>query len=148
MPNDFSKWDIIYTSKFPESVQCRNCGNYFMPCVSKCNCGHENNISSIVNKIRPVLLWIDKLNWFESMAFAIPLSTTNSMLENKFNEPISIADYKFIHKDKKYERPMRAMIHQSTRIDGNTLLINEVIGILIDNVKRGKIENKLLNWIF
>jgi hypothetical protein len=144
----FEKWDIIYTAKFPESVQCQVCRNYVMPCVSKCNCGHENNISNIVNKIRPVLLWIDKLNWFESMAFAIPLSTTNSMLENKFNEPIEIKDFNFIHTNKDYFRPMRAMIHQSTRIDGNALPSNEIIGKVTDNVKKEKIENKLFSWIF
>ena len=136
MPAHFEKWDIIYTAKFPESVQCRKCMKYFMPCMSKCSCGHDNNISSIVNKIRPVLLWIEKLDWFQSMAFAIPLSTTNSMLEDKFNEPIEIKDFNFIHTNEDYLRPMRAMIHQSTRIDGNALPSNEIIGKVTDNIKK------------
>jgi hypothetical protein len=143
----FSKWDIIYTSKFPEAVRCSKCGNFFMPCHSNCECGHKNNISSIVAKVRPVLLWIDKYNWRESMAFAIPLSKTNIM-ENDYNEPIYLPDYDFIHKDKKFNLPMRAMIHQATRIDGNVLKGDKIIGKLTDTVKMHKIEEKLFNWIF
>lgn len=143
----FSKWDIIYTSKFPESVKCADCGVFFMPCISSCTCGHLNNISNIVDKVRPILLWIDKYDWFQSMTFAIPLSASR-VVEDNYNEPILLEDYTFIHKDEKYHRPMRAIIHQSTRIDGNVLNEHRVIGRLINEVRMKKIEDKLFNWVF
>jgi hypothetical protein len=145
--SQFFKWDIIYTSKFPESIQCGGCKNFFMPCKSSCECGYENNISNIVDKIRPILLWIDKNNWRDSMAFAILLSASR-ILENDYNEPIYLSDYKFKHKNNIYNRPMRAMIHQSTRIDGNILKKDKIIGKLTNLVKMRKIEDKLFNWMF
>jgi hypothetical protein len=43
---------------------------------------------------------------------------------------------------------MRAMIHQATRIDGNVLNSEKVIGRLTNTVKMKRIEDKLFNWIF
>ena len=43
---------------------------------------------------------------------------------------------------------MRAMIHQSTRIDGNSLSLDKIIGKVTDNIKKEQIENKLFDWIF
>jgi hypothetical protein len=145
--SSFSKWEIIYTSKFPESVKCVSCGNFFMPCNSNCSCGHQNNISGVVDKVRPILLWIDKHNWRESMSFAIPLSSSK-LADNDYNEIIYLEDYSFVHKDEKFHRPMRAMIHQATRIDGNVLNSEKVIGRLTNTVKMKRIEDKLFNWIF
>ena len=144
---EFSKWDIIYASKFPETVKCNNCGDFFMPCKSICKCGYQNSISNIVDKLRPILLWIDKYDWFQSMSFAIPISSSK-ILENNYNEPILLEDFIFIHKNKIYYRPMRAIIHQATRIDGNILSRNKIIGRLTNEVRMKKIEEKLFNWIF
>jgi hypothetical protein len=145
--SDFSKWDIVYTSKFPETIKCSSCNRYFMPLSSLCVCGTVNNISNIVAKIRPILLWIDKDNWSQSMAFAIPLSTSR-LSEDKRNEIIFLNDFRFTHKDQKYYKPMRAIISQSTRVDGNVLKERNIIGRVIDKTKQSKIENKLLDWLF
>lgn len=146
----FRKWDIIYASRFPESVQCsnRNCRRHFTIFEYSCpHCGCRNYVSNIIGKIRPVLLWLDKSKWFESMAFAVPLSTAR-IYENNFNEPIYLKDYAFSHSNSTRHRPMRAVIHQATRIDGNVLLTRERIGRLTDTVVQRKIEDKLIDWIF
>lgn len=146
----FRKWDIIYTSRFPESVQCRNrnCGRHFTISEYSCpHCGCRNYVSNIIGKIRPILLWLDKSKWFESMAFAIPLSC-GRIYENDYNQPISLNDYVFLHSNQNRHRPMRAIIHQATRVDGNVLSLNKKIGRITNAVVQQKIENKLLEWIF
>lgn len=147
----FSKWDIIYTSKFPESIQCKNpiCKKYITVSDTFCpHCQGANNISNIISKIRPVILWIDQVDWYQSMAFAIPLSATNPYTQDLYNEPILLTHYSFLHTDSQYKKPMRAVIHQSTRIDGNVLDKTKIIGKITDTVVQGKIENKMLKWIF
>ncbi|MFC1615407.1 hypothetical protein ACFL2L_01270 [Patescibacteria group bacterium] len=134
-------------SKFPESVQCKICKSYFMPCEGKCSCGQINNVSSIISKIRPVLLWIGQNSWYNSMAFAIPLSSSK-IIENQYNQPIYLEHYSFLHKNAIYHRPMRAIVHQSTRIDGCALKQERIIGKLTDQLIQSKIESKLFNWIF
>ena len=146
----FKKWDIIYTSRFPESIKCRNrnCGRSFIISNYCCPyCGCKNNISNIVSKIRPILLWIDKENWFESMTFGIPLSVSK-IYENDYNQPIYLSDYTFLHNDRIYHRPMRALIHQATRVDGNVFKQDKIIGKISNNVIKQKIENKLFKWLW
>lgn len=147
---DFKKWDIIYTSRFPESIKCHNttCGNSFL--ISEYNCPHcktPNNISSIIGKIRPILLWIDQSNWFESMTFGIPLSSVK-IYENKYNFPVLLTDYVFLHSNGSYNKPMRAVIHQATRIDGNVFRDDMLIGKVNNVVVQQNIENKLFNWLW
>lgn len=145
----FQKWDIIYTSRFPESVQCKKCEHYFSISKHACqSCGMENNVSSIVAKIRPIVLWLDQKNWFKSMAFAIPVSTTDVLQQDAFNHVVKLENYSFTHSDKKYHQPMRAIVHQATRIDGNVLDTNKLIGKITDVITQQQIEEKLLNWIF
>ena len=43
---------------------------------------------------------------------------------------------------------MRAIIHQATRIDGNVLSQQKIIGKLTNEIKMKKIDDKLFNWIF
>jgi len=118
-----------------------------MPCKSHCNCGAENRISNIIDKIRPVILWIDQEGWFNSMAFAIPLNKSR-IYEDNFNEILLLRDYNFIHSNNNYETPMRAVIHQATRVDGNVLKNKNIIGQVTNKVKQKSIESKLFNWIF
>jgi len=84
---DFKKWDIIYCSKFPESVQCKNssCGKFFtLPNKYNCSiCGQETLITNIIAKPRPIILWIDKMSWHNSMSFGIPLSASRCFLQIK-----------------------------------------------------------------
>jgi hypothetical protein len=111
-------------------------------------CGGENSISNIISKIRPILLWLDQGDWYNSMSFAIPLSTTNPSLNNKYAHPILLSDFTFFHNNKSYQRPMRAVIHQATRVDGNVLNSDKLIGKLNNSMAQQYIENKLLDWIF
>lgn len=146
----FKKWDIIYISKFPESIQCSSsdCRRHFSPSKSSCPyCGSENMISNLIAKIRPIILWLDNDYWIESMAFGIPLSS-NKIYSNKHNQKILLTDYVFSHKDSRYERPMRALIHQATRIDGCVLSKSKIIGTITNSVVKDEIENKLFEWIF
>lgn len=145
----FNKWDIIYTSRFPESVKCRNkhCGTYFNIShyyCPKCNC--KNRVSNIIAKIRPILLWIDQSNWFQSMTFGIPLSA--KIYEDKYSHPILLNDYVFLHSDAIYHKPMRAVIHQATRVDGNVFRNDMLIGKINNSVVQYNIENKLFEWIW
>lgn len=70
------------------------------------------------------------------------------MIEDRFNEIVKINDYTFLHRDITYKVPMRAIICQATRIDGNALSQNKLIGKITDVNLMSKIENKLSNWIF
>lgn len=82
------------------------------------------------------------------MAFGIPISTTQPLIENKCNQPILLEHYLFLHQDKTYLRPMRAMIHQATRIDGNALSGKKLIGAINDKIVQEKIQTKLFDWLF
>ncbi len=147
---NFKKWDILFIPKFPEMIQCSNsrCGRNFSISNYSCPyCGADNLISNIVSKSRPIILWLDQSYWFQSMAFAIPLSKSR-IYSDRLNEVIKLTDYQFLHTDTIYREPMRAIIHQSTRIDGNVLSNNRIIGKITNRVSQDKIENKLLNWIF
>lgn len=145
----FKKWDIIYISKFPETVVCSNpkCRKTLSFTEHKCkSCNHTNHLSNIVEKVRPIILWLDQTDWFDSMAFAIPLSASK-IGNDKYNQVIALNDFLFLHSDKKYERPMRAMIHQATRIDGNVLNRQRLIGKVNNSVLQIQIENKLREWL-
>lgn len=143
----FSKWDIVYISRFPETIKC-SCRRYFSILSYPCpHCGINNNVSNIMAKTRPILLWIAQARWHESMAFAIPLSSSN-LINNIYNQIIYLPDYAFLHSDPNYKRPMRAVIHQATRIDGNVLNTNRLIGKIVNLTLQSEIENKLLNWLF
>jgi hypothetical protein len=147
---EFKKWDIIYTSRFPESIKCHNssCGNSFLISDYSCpHCSSKNNVSNVIAKIRPVLLWIDQSNWYESMTFGIPLSS-GRIFENKYNYPVLLTDYTFLHSDGIYNKPMRAVIHQATRIDGNVFRNNMLIGRINNAVVQQNIENRLLDWLW
>ncbi|MDP3764566.1 MAG: hypothetical protein Q8Q95_03010 [bacterium] len=144
----FNKWDIIFVTKFPEIISCSKCNRPFSILDYPCQfCGNKNIVTNIIAKPRPAILWLDQVSWFKSMAFAIPLSKSG-MIEDRFNEIIKISDYTFLHSDITYRVPMRAVICQATRIDGNVLSQNKLIGKITDTNLMNKIENKLLNWVF
>jgi hypothetical protein len=82
------------------------------------------------------------------MSFGIPLSSKNLLSNDSFNQLILRDDYTFIHPNQKYKIPMRAVIHQATRIDGNVLNKKWLLGKITNNKIQEIIENKLLNWIF
>ncbi len=146
----FKKWDLIYINRFPETVICGNpaCHREFTINEVACEfCGTSVAVSNIVAKIRPVLLWLDQSRWYQSMSFAIPLSTS-SLRDDLYNKIIRLEDYVFTSDNLKYHQPMRAMIHQATRIDGNVLHASRMIGRVINNTLQKEIEEKLFNWIF
>lgn len=146
----FSKWDIIYASKFPDTVKCDNlkCGLNFSIEKHTCpHCNKINNISNIVAKTRPIILWHDQLKWFRSMTFGIPLST--SRLENdSLNQVVYLSDYQYLFPDNKFQNPMRAIICQASRLDGSALKTNMLIGKLTNSVVQTEIEDKLFSWLF
>lgn len=144
----FEKWDIIYAQRFPESVKCSKCSRYFNVSNYPCPfCRQKINISNIIAKIRPIIIWIDQSRWFQNISFAIPLNSSQ-LFENNYNHIIHLGDYIFSHSDRKYQRPMRAIIHQATRVDGNTLSRNLHIGKITNTKVQKQIEDKLFNWIF
>lgn len=146
----FQKWDIVYAAKFPDTCQCTNskCGFNFSVDRHNCpHCGEENIVSHLIGKPRPVIVWIDQANWVESMAFGIPTSA-GKIYFDKVNEVIGLNHYQFLHKDQILKRPMRAVISQATRIDGNALPKHQLIGRITDSVVQQKIQDKLFNWIF
>lgn len=146
----FKKWDIVYITRFPETIQCTNprCGSYLTAFDVECrNCGKKIKISNLIAKIRPVILWKSQSSWHESMSFGIPLSASR-LTEDMFNEVISLSDYTYLNKNPKYQKPMRAVITQSSRIDGNLLTEKMLIGKLTNQTIQSKIENKLLSWLF
>lgn len=146
----FSKWDIIYISRFPETVKCsgNTCGRHFSLLKYNCPyCGYSNTVSNLTAKTRPILLWVGQTKWHESMTFAIPLSASN-LINDTHNAIIYLPDYAFLHSDQKYHRPMRAVIHQATRIDGNVLNSKKLIGKITNQILQDQIDNKLLNWLF
>lgn len=146
----FKKWDIVFSTRFPETIQCTNfkCRRNFSIAKHQCDyCKTENNVSSIVAKPRPIIVWLDQRLWHKSMAFGIPLSLTN-IIEDPYNHMVLLQHYLFSHTDKTYNQPMRAIIHQATRIDGNTLNKDKIIGTITDKITQDAIENKLLDWLF
>ncbi len=146
----FHKWDIIYISRFPETIKCSNprcCRDFSITNYSCPYCGQNNTVSNVIGKPRPIILWLDQSFWSQSMAFAIPLSKTK-LYEDKVNEIIKLSDYQFLHPKEIYRQPMRAIICQATRIDGCIFSQNSLIGKIQNIVLREKIETKLLNWIF
>ncbi len=147
MTTAFAKWDIVYPLRYPEAILCSSCHNYFTinPQQECLHCHTFNHVSNIIAKVRPMILWIDKSKWYSSMTFGIPLSTSRFFTDNH-NEAISIAHCVFL--DKKYEKPMRAVLSQATRADGNVLLAKHKVGQVTDLAIRANIENKLLNWLF
>lgn len=148
MTSHWEKWDMVYVSRYPESVDCESCKQPFLIHTTPCeHCKKDNVVSNIVNKVRPVLLWIGQDRWFQSMSFGIPLSTTN-IHEGKYEHPIYLNHYQFLHRKKERNKPMRVMITQATRIDGMALKKSELIGKLNDIITQRQIENKLMDWIF
>lgn len=79
------------------------------------------------------------------MTFGIPLSSTRYYSDGH-NEAIAIDHCLFF--DKKYEKPMRAILSQATRADGNVLIAKHKVGQITDMTIKINIENKLLNWLF
>lgn len=147
---DFKKWDIIYTSRFPETIDCHNasCGSSFFISKYNCpNCNQENNVSNIIAKVRPIILWIDKIHWFKSMTFGIPLSASK-MYDDRYNQIILLSDYTFVHSNNNYHKPMRAVVHQATRFDGNVFRGDMLVGKINNTVIQKKIEDKLLDWLW
>jgi hypothetical protein len=143
----FQKWDIVYPLRYPESVQCTYCGNHFtinekQECL---HCKKINNVSNIIAKVRPMILWIGQTGWYRSMTFGIPLSTTN-YYSDRLNHAIAISNCMFI--DKSYEKPMRAVLCQATRADGCVIETKHLVGKITDNVVKQQIEDKLFNWLF
>lgn len=147
---DFKKWEIIYISRFPETIKCQHCPNYYSISEHICpHCKKLNNIlTNIIAKPRPFLLWLDKSNWIDSMSFGIPLSTSNLLNITKTNVLIQKNHYIFTHSKSTYNQPMRAIIHQATRVDGNVCERKDVIGIVTDKVIQEEIQNKLFEWLF
>lgn len=146
----FKKWDIIFITRFPDTIQCSNlrCRRSFSITKYFCpHCNKENSVSNIIGKARPIILWLDQTFWSQSMAFGIPLSKAK-FYSDKVNEGIKLSDYQFLHKNPVYNVPMRAIICQATRIDGNVLSSNRIIGKITSSVSKRSIENKLLDWIF
>ncbi len=81
------------------------------------------------------------------MTFGIPLSSS-SLVDDSHNQCIYLPEYAFVHADPRYNIPMRAIISQATRVDGNVFNQARLIGNITDLSVRGKIENKLFDWLF
>ncbi len=100
-------------------------------------------------KVRPMILWINQTGWYQSMTFGIPLSTTigkYQYVSDNLNQIIDISDCVFF--DKAYEKPMRAVICQATRADGNVIQSKHFIGKVTDEALKKQIEDKLFAWLF
>ncbi|MCR4330222.1 MAG: hypothetical protein NUV65_06795 [Candidatus Roizmanbacteria bacterium] len=92
-----------------------------------------------------MILWIDKIRWYDSMTFGIPLSTSD-FFSDTHNQEIKIEHCIFF--DKRYESPMRAVLAQATRTDGNVLLAKHKVGHIADSTIKTQIEEKLWVWLF
>ncbi len=79
------------------------------------------------------------------MTCGIPLSSSYYISDN-LNEMLDIN--MCIFHDRKYERVMRAVICQSTRVDGNVLRNKDRVGVVNDVLIRKRIEDKLFQWLF
>src|SRR5581483_1393279 len=143
------KWQIIYAQRFPECVKCSYCSHEFLLSVHACpQCTRPVQISNIIAKTRPILLWTDQKSWSNSMAFSIPLSASNPLHTDDLNQSVQISDCAFYTTDTQYHLPRRAIISQATRIDGGALLSSTLIGEITNEAIKGTIESKLFNWIF
>lgn len=142
------KWDIAFVPKFPESIRCKLCKKDFIP--NKCNCSvcaQETDISYIIPKQpRPVLIWIHQLEWIDSIAFGIPLSSVHT--PGLFKVLIKIEDCSFLDISQDKVKPRTAIINQATRFSGNTINMTKVFGRLTDLVIQEEINNKLFDWLF
>ena len=143
-----NKWDIVFVPKFPESIKCTKCQDDFIPYKCNCtSCNQEINISYIIPKQpRPVLIWIDQLNWHKSIAFGIPLSF--SYKPDLFNVLIKPDDCNFLDTTPYIVTARTASINQATRFCANTINITKVFARLTDLVKQEEIYNKLNEWLF
>lgn len=143
-----NKWDMISVPKFPESIKCKLCKKDFIP--NQCNCpfcGQETDISYIIRKQpRPVLIWIGQLNWIDSIAFGIPLSSVYT--SSLFKVKIKIEDCNFFNIPQEKIRPSTAIINQATRFSGNIINIKKIFGKLTNLVIREEINNKMFEWFF
>lgn len=144
---DFHKWDIVYPLRYPESILCTSCSRYFSISHSQAcsHCKVANNVSNIIVKVRPMILWIDKSAWYKSMCFGIPLSTTQ-YYSDKYNHGILIDDC--IFENPNFSKPHRAVISQATRADGNAFQSTSRIGCINNRMVQDEIEKKLLEWVF
>lgn len=148
---NYQRWDIIYPSRYPESVKCTGCNNYFsIPSNQNCpSCNSIENVSNIIDKPRPCVLWIDKARWFDNMTFAIPLSSNPSRLySNKFNVLVRTDQATFFKGKENYIKPFRAVIFQATRIDGSSFNEHKLIGRITNIFIQEEIEIKLIEWLF
>lgn len=144
----FAKWDILFINRFPDTILCKKCGRGFSITKHACEyCSTENHVSNFIAKSRPAILWIDQTRWKDSMTFAVPLSASR-FFDDSHNHIVLKEHCSFTHPDDIYHVPRRAMIHQSSRVDGNTLSGDKKIGVLTDSTVRKQIENKLLEWLF
>ena len=92
-----------------------------------------------------MILWISQNGWYKSMTFGIPLSTSGFYSDNN-NQAIAVSDC--IFSDKAYEKPMRAILCQATRTDGNVIQTKHLVGQVTDQVVRKAIEDKLFAWLW
>lgn len=150
---DYQQWDIVYPTRYPESVKCSDCNNYFsIPSLQKCptlGCPHSENVSSIIDKPRPCVLWIDKSRWFDNMTFGIPLSSNPGRLHtDQFNVLVMTNQTVYFSGKEKYIKPFRVVIHQATRVDGSAFNEHNLIGRIIDKRVQDEIELRLVNWLF
>jgi len=143
----FGKWDIVWPEKYPESISCKSCHNAFLnDYVQNCpDCGCPNQVSALIAKHRPLLLWIPQINWYKSMAFGIPLSLSGFYSDPR-NHAINISDCVYL--DKAEEKPRRAVIAQATRIDCGSFISKTKLGMVTDQIVQHTIEDKLFNWLF
>lgn len=145
----FKKWDIVYFSRIPDTIKCFKCHNSFTLDTHVCpHCKQNNKLSNHISKPRPFLLCIDQKNWIESMTLGIPLSTSHLFNITATTAHIKKTDYVFLHTDQKYYQPMRAVIHQVTRLNGNVIRSEDLIGEINNKSVIDEIENKLLDWVF
>ena len=145
---NFNKWDIVYPLRYPESIYCEHCRNYFsIPYNQRCShCNTNHNVSNIIDKVRPAILWVDKTRWFKNMTFGIPISS--QLYTDNFNEFVAMDQINFITTNLQLIKPFRAVIYQATRIDGSAINEFSLIGKIVDKTIQNKINIKLLEWLF
>jgi len=148
MPGYIEKWDMVFVPKFPESIKCEHCNNEFIPDKCICaNCKKETNFLHLIPKQpRPVLIWLNQLNWHKSMTFGIPLSRTYK--PDLFNILIKPEHCDFFISSPDIEIARTVAINQATRFSGNTINFSEVFARITDKLIQEDIQNKLNNWLF
>lgn len=147
----FLKWSIFWTCYFPDNIFCKKCNKNLdtLLTITCPECNTKNKISSIIPKPRPVILWIEEYKWCENVTFGIPLSGNieSYNFDDKFNQLIQINTYEVADEFKDKKAVFRAVINQSTRIDGNCIKKCNFFGLIKDEIMKEKIENKLRNWL-